>query len=38
MQFAEGDQQDRMKQLFNTTIWGDNGQKYEAFKERDANP
>jgi hypothetical protein len=38
LQFAEADQQDRVKQLFNQMIWGDNGQKYEAFKERDANP
>jgi hypothetical protein len=38
LQFAESDQQDRIKQLFNTMIWGDDGQKYEALKERDANP
>ncbi|MGE0059706.1 MAG: hypothetical protein AB7P33_15535 [Dehalococcoidia bacterium] len=38
LQFAEGDQQEQIKQLFNKMIWGDNGQKYEAFKEREANP
>ena len=35
LSFAEGEQQEQVKQLFNKMIWGDNGEKYEALKERE---
>lgn len=35
LSFAEGDQVNRLKALFNQWIWGDNGERYERLLERE---